>query len=119
MRLTESASSGWLLRAAGCGGLALLGLWCLGLFLGGVFGPLRMIGQSVTCQSQVFRLTRAHLLYADDYYDQLPPSEDWMGRTMPYIIEERRLHCPTVSLPGERSYGYAMNQALAGKARAK
>ena len=119
MRLTESASSAWIWRAVGCSGLVMLGMWALGLLLGTAFAPVRQLGQSATCQANVFRLARAQLIYADDYDEKLPVASNWMDRTMSYVVEERRLHCPTVSAQGERFYGYAMNPEMDGKARSK
>ncbi len=117
MRLSETAQSGWLWRAVAYGGCAVLGLWIIGWLLGAMFLPLRRHGQAVMCQSNVFRLSRAQLLYADDCDDHFPIGDRWMDRTMPYVIEDRRFHCPTVSLPGETKYGYAMNSQLSGSIR--
>lgn len=97
----------------------MVALWVLGLFIGAAFVPLRMIGQSATCQSNVYRITRAQLVYAEDFDGRFSPAASWMDLTFPYVVEERRLHCPAVSRPGERTFGYAMNPALASKVRAK
>ena len=59
------------IAALGCGGCSVLGLWLIGLFLSAIFAPLRIIGQSATCQSNVFHLARGFRMYADDYDDHL------------------------------------------------
>jgi hypothetical protein len=119
MRIGENASPGWLFKALTCGGCAIVGFWVLSILLAALFTPLRMVAQSATCQSNVFRISRAFRLYADDYDDHLPPCSAWMDRTVFYVAQERYLHCPTVSRPGDNRFGYAMNGAVGGNDRAK
>src|SRR6266496_2799744 len=119
MHLSESASKQWLVRALLGGGCAIVVLWGIGLLIGSALLPLRLLGQSATCQSNLFRLTRAQLVYAEDYSERLPAAEGWMDRILPFVVEERRLHCPSVSQPGEDRYGYGLNQKLGGAVRSK
>ncbi len=119
MRLRENASAGWIVKAVACGGCAVVGLWIIGLFLGALFAPMRIIGQSATCQSNVFHLARAFRMYADDYEDHVPPTAGWMDRTFFFVNQERYLHCPAVGQTGEKEYGYAMNTKTGGKDRAQ
>jgi prepilin-type processing-associated H-X9-DG protein len=58
-------------------------------------------------------------MYADDYQDYYPPSRNWMLAVGPYLDKPDRLHCPTVSQPGDSTFGYAMNSALGGALRSK
>jgi hypothetical protein len=87
--------------------------------LSGMLGPLRLLGQSVTCQSNIFPVTRAFRLYADDYQDYFPPEEGWMDRVSFYVPQERRFHCPTVSKEGENRYGYALNSKMGAVLKGK
>ena len=119
MRLSEPASDTWIWKALGCGVVAVGGLYVLGWLMAGMFGPLRLIGQSVTCQSNIHRVTRALLLYSDDYEGRFPSSDKWMDRTAFYVVEERRFHCPAVSRETDNRFGYAMNAGMSGKVRAK
>src|SRR5258708_39333419 len=108
MHRKESASNAWLIRATMIGLGAVVIIWIICQILAAMFAPLRLIGQSVTCQSNVFKLTRAFSLYEDDFDDRIPPSAEWMDRTFFYIDKERYLHCPTVSRIGSKTYGYVM-----------
>jgi hypothetical protein len=119
MRLNDAATPGWTWRALGCGAAAVVVLYLAGVMIAGLLAPLRGVRNSVVCQSNVFRLTRACRMYAEDYDDRLPPAERWMDGTFFYITEERYLHCPEVSKPGENIFGYSLNAAVAGKVRGK
>jgi hypothetical protein len=119
MRLNEAATPAWMARALLIGVAALVVLWLVGQVLGAIFAPLRLIGQSVSCQTNVFKMTRAFRLYEDDYDDRIPPAANWMDRTFFYINTEGYLHCPTVGAPGVKLYGYAMNSKVSGKDRAE
>lgn len=118
MRLGEKASSGWLLRALAGAGCGVVLFYLIGILLAGVLHPLRQIGQSVTCQSNLHLLTRAVRIYSVDYSERLPPADRWMDRIAAYNTQERRLHCPALSKPGEDRFGYAMNSTVAGKQQA-
>src|SRR5687767_7449920 len=96
MRLNEHASETWVWKALGCAVVAVGGLYLIGWLMAGMFGPLRTLGQSIACQGNVVRMTRAFRMYADDYQDHFPPAEAWMDRTFFYVTEERKLHCPAV-----------------------
>ena len=63
-----------MVRAGLIGAFVVLVLWIIGQVLGAVFAPLRAIGQSVTCQSNVFHLARAFRIYEDDYDQRIPPA---------------------------------------------
>lgn len=115
MRLKDSADTAWLWKVLGCGGCAVGCIYVIGWLLAGMFLPLRIIGQSVTCQASVFHMTRAFRMYADDFDDRLPPATGWMERTMVYVDKEPRFHCPAVASPGENLYGYAMNEKVSAK----
>jgi hypothetical protein len=117
MKLGESASSGWLLRALAYGGCAVAVFWLLALLLGAMLGPLKSVGQSRTCQANVVILTRGFRMYTEDYDDHFPPSARWMDSAVFFLDGEKRLHCPTVSKPGEKLFGYAMNSAVSGKGK--
>lgn len=119
MRLSDSASDNWIWKAAGCAAVVVGGMYLLSYILAGILGPLRLVGQSVSCQTNIYPVTRAFRLYADDYQDQFPPAEGWMDRTLFYVVDERRFHCPSVSKPGEQKFGYAMNLKLGGAVRGK
>jgi len=119
MKLSERASDTWVWKALGCGAVAVGGLYLIGWLMAGTFGPLRALGQSMNCQGNVFRMTRAFRLYADDYEDHFPPAEGWMDKTAFYVVEERRLHCPTVSKPEDNRFGYAMNSKMSGALQGK
>jgi hypothetical protein len=117
MKLGESASSGWLLRALAYGGCSVAIIWILAMLLGAMLGPLKSVGQSRNCQANVVILTRGFRMYTEDYDEHFPPSQRWMDSTAFFLDDENRLHCPTVSKPKENRFGYAMNSAVSGKAR--
>jgi hypothetical protein len=119
MRLNEHASDSWIWKAVGCAAVAIGGIYLLSYILGGLLTPLKSIGQSVACQSNIYPVTRAFRLYADDYEDRFPPAENWMDRTAFYTGDERRFHCPAVSKPGETRFGYGMNSKMGGVVRDK
>jgi len=119
MRLGEEASSRWMVRAVALAVGAVVAIYGVGLLAAVVFLPYRAVGQSVACQSGLFRQVRAFRMYADDYDDRFPPHPGWMDRILFYLETERRLHCPTVSRPGEPRYGYAMNTAASGRERGR
>ncbi len=119
MRSTETASSSWLLRALSCGGCAVAALWGFGLLVGSMMGPLRTLGQTAACGSNLLRVTRAFQMYADDYEDKYPLGASWMDATKPYLDRPDRLHCPSVSQGSDSRFGYAMNSDVSGKTRGK
>lgn len=118
MRLGETASAKWLVRVLAGAGCGVVLFYLVGILLAEVLHPLRQIGQSVTCQSNLHFLTRAVRIYSVDYSEWLPPADNWMDRIAAYNTQERHLHCPTVSKAGEDRFGYAMNSAVAGKQQA-
>ena len=118
MSFRDSASNAWLIRATMIGLGAVVVIFIVGQILAAMFIPLRAIGQSVTCQSNVIKLTRSFRLYEDDYDDHIPPSAGWMDRTFFYLDKEQYLHCPAVAVPKSKEYGYAMNSSVAGKDKA-
>lgn len=119
MKLDEPANTGWLIRALGCGGCAVVTLYGLGLLLGIVFGSFRNVHNSITCQTNIHFLARGFSVYVEDSDDRLPPSSGWVDRVNPYVTAERYFHCPAVSRAGEPQYGYAMNSLVSAGVRAK
>jgi hypothetical protein len=119
MRLNESASSSWLLRALSCGGLVVVVLWGLSLLIASMLGPLRLVGVSQSCASNLKNVTRGFQMYADDFDDVYPPGKQWTATVSPYLDKPDRLHCPAVWKPGEPGFGYAMNSTLEYKPRSK
>ncbi|MEP6756108.1 MAG: hypothetical protein ABJA67_11460 [Chthonomonadales bacterium] len=117
MKLTENAGSGWILKAVGCGGVAVVTFWIISLTLGGMLGSARIIGQSNMCQSNVINMTRGFAIYAEDNEGYLPRTERWMDHLQGYIDREARLHCPTVSHASEPTFGYAMANGAAYQKR--
>lgn len=117
MRLDDAASGRWL-RLAVVTAVCIVGFAAAASYLvRGILVPLRAVGQSVACASNVFRITRAFRMYSDDFDERFPPAEGWVDRTLFYTGDERRYHCPAVSVPGEDRYGYAMNDRLSQKFR--
>ena len=119
MRLNESASSNWLLRAVSCGGLIVLTLWGFSLLMASMMGPLRLVGVSQSCAANLKNVTRGFQMYADDFDDVYPPGKQWTSAVSPYLDKPDRLHCPAVWKVGEVGYGYAMNSGLENKPRSK
>jgi hypothetical protein len=119
MRLNESASSGWLLRAVSCGGCAVAALWGFSLLLASMLGPLRLVGQSQSCASNLKNVTRGFQMYADDYDDVYPPGSRWTPAITAYLDRPDRLRCPAVAKPGEATHGYAMNSRVEKTSRRK
>lgn len=119
MRLNESASGNWLLRALSFGGLVVVALWGFSLLLASMLGPLRAVGQTQSCAANLKNVTRAFQMYADDYEDVYPPGAKWTPGIAPYLDRPDRIHCPAVSKPGETNYGFAMNNRLENKPRMK
>src|SRR5437588_12216211 len=112
MKASDQASSSWTWKAVGCAACVVGLLYVLSVMLAGMLNPLREIRNAKTCQANLHILTRAFRMYADDYDDRLTPAEHWMDRTFFYVSADRYLHCPNVSRPGEKAYGYSMNSTI-------
>jgi len=117
--MKESASSNWILRTLACGGCVVVALWGFALLLGGLMGPLRILGQSKGCQSNLHSLTRGFQMYADDYEDHYPISISWIDSTGPYVSDTSRFHCPSVSFENGSPFGYAANSEKSAAERGK
>src|SRR6185369_3402550 len=111
MKLSDEAGPGWIWKTVGCGALVVAALYGLGILLASAFQPLQKVAQSQTCQTNLIKLTRASMMYAEDYDLRLQPAAGWMDRISPYVSAEYSFHCPAVSRPGESIYGFAMDIA--------
>ncbi|HSI72759.1 MAG TPA: hypothetical protein VK934_06240, partial [Fimbriimonas sp.] len=87
--------------------LALLAVGgCFLSILAPVFYSARYAGYQTTDHFNLKHLGQAHLLYATENQDRLPPGPVWRTATSPYVIEE------VTSCPRARTKSsYAMNQA--------
>jgi hypothetical protein len=119
MNPNEPASSAWLLRTGGCVTAIVVFLYFVGLWVGRALEPLKAVGKSVACQSNLRLLVRAERMYADDYEDRLPPASNWVDRIEFFLDPKESVHCPEAGKPPAKSYGYAMNGELGGKVQAK
>jgi hypothetical protein len=119
MGMREAASTSWFLRALGCGGIIVIACWGFALLLTAFMGPLKVLGQSKGCQSNLHSMTRAFQMYADDYEDHYPLAASWMDSTKPYVDNKDRYQCPSVSQEMDGRFGYAINAELAAKERRK
>jgi hypothetical protein len=119
VKMSDSASSGWLLKALAIGGAVVAVCWIISLVLGRMIGPLHVIAQGAQCQQNLARLTRGMRMYAQDYDDRFPPAADWIDRAAFFLDDPTRNHCPAVSKGSDARYGYAFNEALSGKVLAQ
>lgn len=114
----EPASIRWFARALCWGAAVVAVLSVAGYLVGRTLGPMRQIGHTQRCLSNVRLMARAFAMYADDYEDRYPPAAVWMDATLPYVVQERRFRCPAVVAEQVAGYGYAAEAALGGRARA-
>jgi len=119
MRLGDQASRRWLARTLAWSSVVLLVLYGAAYLAGKSLGPMRRIGQTQGCMSNVRLLARAFALYADDYEDRFPPASRWMDASGPYVVKEQRFRCPAVMEASGNAYGYAASRSLGGVMRAE
>jgi hypothetical protein len=111
--------SPWLFVGIGgfvcCGGVSVLAA-----ILFPVFAQVREATKTTSC----IRNLRAQGLglqqYGADWDDHFPAGDRWMDALGKYITRQGRFRCPGIaSGEGPGAYGYALNDALAGKAMPK
>lgn len=87
------------------------------------------VGRSVSsdrvdslCRSRLEKLGEALALYAADHNGYLPPGDRWVDATWKYGAKkdpknesESVFRCPTISARRTGEFGYALNEAVAGK----
>jgi prepilin-type processing-associated H-X9-DG protein len=89
---------------------------CLAIVFGAgiwIIEPLlrsaKVTQQSATCEDNLRILSRAMLMYSQDYDETFPSPDAWADRirsaTPPDQLSPDDFHCPAASFPG----GYAMN----------
>jgi prepilin-type processing-associated H-X9-DG protein len=90
-----------------------------------VFGQARAKARQTVCASNLKTISGAMLMYAQDYDDQLPLTENWMDSVAAFspppskeASKESVYHCPSIQ-EGDAVYGYAFNQNVAAKPTAK
>ncbi|MHB1461446.1 MAG: DUF4190 domain-containing protein [Armatimonadota bacterium] len=76
-----------------------------------VFSQARLKAQQSGCLSNAKQIGLAMVLYADDYDEKLPMTENWRTALLPYIKTDKVFTCVNAK---NREYSYAMNSALNG-----
>jgi len=93
-------------------------VWFVSALLRGSVTRWTKLGQSAECQSNLTYAARGLRMYADDWDDTLPAATVWTRNVLPYVSDQRQLHCPAVIGPDQSSrYGYALSPDVAGKPR--
>ncbi len=70
--------------------------------------------QQQQCIGNLKRLAAAHLIYATDYNDRLPPAGSWMDALAQYEPDELAYACPVQRRVEPQSFGYGFNRELSG-----
>ena len=76
-----------------------------------VFARAREAAQRTACLNNVKQLSMSLQMYAADYNEHFPSSDNWNGTLRPYFKNPRVLVCPSVKSKGP---SYGMNDRIAG-----
>lgn len=83
--------------------------------LSGAFGAAQQAADPAkahqsACASNLYQLSKAMLMYAQDYDNRLPPADRWSRALLPYYKSAQTLSCPADG----KADGYALNRNLSG-----
>lgn len=66
-------------------------------------------------QSRLKQVDLGLLMYANDWNDVAPLTNQWVDELIPYTKQDLLFHSPAIQLKNATQYGYALNAALAGQ----
>lgn len=97
--------------------LVIIGLICI--VLAWIIAPMFLRAKSfsgprISCPSNLKQIAVASLIYAADYNERLPLSDNWLDALSPYTRNRRIEYCPSVGSYGQDFSGYAFNSKLSG-----